>query len=37
LLCGHVQFLNENIDMSTYTGFSTIQGREQVQGALGEP
>jgi prepilin-type N-terminal cleavage/methylation domain-containing protein/prepilin-type processing-associated H-X9-DG protein len=38
LFCdGHVQFLNENIDMSTYTGLSTIQGGEQVQGAVGEP
>jgi prepilin-type processing-associated H-X9-DG protein len=36
LFCdGNVQFLNEDIDMST--GLSTIQGREQVQGALGEP
>jgi prepilin-type N-terminal cleavage/methylation domain-containing protein/prepilin-type processing-associated H-X9-DG protein len=35
LFCdGHVQFLNENIDMATYTGLSTIQGGEQVQGAL---
>jgi Protein of unknown function (DUF1559) len=31
---GHVQFLNENIDMGTYTGLSTIQGGEQVQAAL---
>lgn len=38
LFCdGHVQFLNENIDMSTYTGLSTIHGREQVQEALSEP
>src|ERR1700722_16671686 len=35
LFCdGHVQFLNENIDMATYTGLSTIQGGESVQGAL---
>ena len=34
---GHVQFLNENIDMRTYTGLSTIQGREPVQGAVDEP
>ena len=31
---GHVQFLNENIDMATYTGLSTIQGGESVQSAL---
>jgi hypothetical protein len=38
LLCdGSVQFLNENIDMSIYTGLSTIQGGETVQGAVGEP
>jgi prepilin-type processing-associated H-X9-DG protein len=35
LFCdGHVQFVNENIDMSTYTGLSTIQGGESVQSAL---
>ena len=35
LFCdGHVQFLNENIDMATYTGLSTIQGGESVQSAL---
>ena len=35
LFCdGHVQFLNENIDMGTYTGLSTIQGGESVQSAL---
>jgi prepilin-type N-terminal cleavage/methylation domain-containing protein len=38
LLCdGSVQFMNENIDMSTYTGLSTINGGESVQGAVGEP
>ncbi len=38
LLCdGSVQFLNENINMSTYTALSTIQGGESVQGAVGEP
>ena len=38
LLCdGSVQFLNENIDMSIYTGLSTIQGGETVNGAVGEP
>jgi prepilin-type N-terminal cleavage/methylation domain-containing protein len=38
LLCdGSVQFLNENIDMSVYTGLSTIQGGETVSGAVGEP
>jgi prepilin-type processing-associated H-X9-DG protein len=31
---GHVQYLNENIDMATYTGLSTIQGGESVQSAL---
>jgi prepilin-type N-terminal cleavage/methylation domain-containing protein/prepilin-type processing-associated H-X9-DG protein len=32
LFCdGHVQFLNENLDMSIYTGLSTIAGREWVQ------
>ena len=37
LFCdGHVQFLNENIDMATYTGLSTIQGGESVQGALAD-
>ena len=34
---GSVQFLNENIDMSVYTGLSTIQGGETVNGAVGEP
>jgi prepilin-type processing-associated H-X9-DG protein len=38
LFCdGHVVFLNENINMSIYTGLSTIQGREDIQGALSEP
>ena len=38
LLCdGSVQFMNENIDMSTYTGLATINGGESVQGAVGEP
>ena len=38
LFCdGHVQFLNENIDMGTYTASATIQGGESVQGAVGEP
>jgi prepilin-type N-terminal cleavage/methylation domain-containing protein len=38
LLCdGSVQFLNENINMGTYTALSTIQGGESVQGAVGEP
>jgi prepilin-type N-terminal cleavage/methylation domain-containing protein len=38
LLCdGSVQFMNENINMSTYTALSTIQGGESVQGAVGEP
>jgi prepilin-type N-terminal cleavage/methylation domain-containing protein len=38
LLCdGSVQFLNESIDMSVYTGLSTIQGGEVVNGAVGEP
>jgi len=38
LLCdGSVQFMNENMDMATYTGLSTIQGGESVQGAVGEP
>jgi prepilin-type processing-associated H-X9-DG protein len=37
LFCdGHVQFLNENMDMTTYTGLSTIQGGESVQGALAD-
>jgi len=37
LFCdGHVQFLNENIDMATYNGLSTIQGGESVQGALAD-
>ncbi len=38
LLCdGSVQFINENIDMSIYTGLSTMQGGESVSGAVGEP
>jgi prepilin-type N-terminal cleavage/methylation domain-containing protein len=38
LFCdGHIQFISENIDMGTYTGLSTIQGGENVQGAVGEP
>jgi hypothetical protein len=38
LLCdGSVQFLNENINMSTYTALSTIQGGGSVQGAVAEP
>jgi len=38
LLCdGSVQFVNENISMTTYTGLSTIQGGEPVQGGVGEP
>jgi prepilin-type processing-associated H-X9-DG protein len=38
LFCdGHVQFLNENMDMPTYGGLSTIQGGEQIQQAVGEP
>jgi len=38
LLCdGSVQFMNENIDMTTYAGLSTINGGESVQGAVGEP
>jgi len=38
LLCdGSVQFLSENVDMSIYTGLSTIQGGETVSGAVGEP
>ena len=38
LLCdGSVQFLSENIDMSIYTGLSTIQGGETVSGSVGEP
>jgi prepilin-type N-terminal cleavage/methylation domain-containing protein len=38
LLCdGSVQFLSENLDMSIYTGLSTIQGGETVSGAVGEP
>ena len=38
LLCdGSVQFISENIDMSVYTGLSTIQGGETVNGAVGEP
>jgi hypothetical protein len=26
--------MNENVDMSTYTGLSTIQGGESVQSAV---
>jgi Protein of unknown function (DUF1559) len=38
LLCdGSVQFLSENVDMTVYTGLSTIQGGETVNGAVGEP
>jgi hypothetical protein len=38
LLCdGSVQFINDSIDMGTYTGLSTIQGGETVSGAVGEP
>jgi len=38
LLCdGSVQFISENIDMTVYTGLSTIQGGETVSGAVGEP
>jgi prepilin-type N-terminal cleavage/methylation domain-containing protein len=38
LLCdGSVQFINDSIDMSVYTGLSTMQGGESVQGAVGEP
>jgi uncharacterized protein DUF1559 len=38
LLCdGSVQFINDGIDMSVYTGLSTIQGGETVNGAVGEP
>jgi prepilin-type N-terminal cleavage/methylation domain-containing protein len=38
LLCdGSVQFVNENINMGTYTGLSTINGGESVQGGVGEP
>ena len=38
LFCdGHVQFLNENMDMATYGGLSTIQGGELIQQAVGEP
>lgn len=35
LLCdGSVQFMNENVDMSTYIGLATIQGGESVQSAV---
>jgi prepilin-type N-terminal cleavage/methylation domain-containing protein len=38
LMCdGSVQFINENISMTIYTGLSTISGGESVQGAVGEP
>jgi prepilin-type N-terminal cleavage/methylation domain-containing protein len=38
LLCdGSVQFMSENIDMTVYTGLSTMQGGETVNGAVGEP
>lgn len=33
---GHVSFLNENMDMGTYTGLATIQGGESVLQALGD-
>ena len=33
----HVQFVNENVDMNTYTALSTIQGGESVMQAVGEP
>jgi prepilin-type N-terminal cleavage/methylation domain-containing protein len=37
LLCdGSVQFINENMDMTTYAALSTINGGETVQGALAE-
>jgi len=31
-----VQFINENIDMTTYAALSTINGGETVQGALAD-
>ncbi len=38
LLCdGSVQFINDSIDMSIYTGLSTMQGGETVSGSVGEP
>ena len=38
LMCdGSVQFINEYINLPTYTGLSTINGGESVQGAVGEP
>jgi prepilin-type N-terminal cleavage/methylation domain-containing protein len=38
LLCdGSVQFINDSIDMSIYTGLSTMQGGESVAGSVGEP
>jgi prepilin-type N-terminal cleavage/methylation domain-containing protein/prepilin-type processing-associated H-X9-DG protein len=38
LFCdGHVQFLNENIDMGTYAGLSTICGGEKVVIPADEP
>jgi len=38
LLCdGSVQFINQSIDMSVYTGLATMQGGESVNGAVGEP
>jgi prepilin-type N-terminal cleavage/methylation domain-containing protein/prepilin-type processing-associated H-X9-DG protein len=37
LFCdGHVSFLNENIDMTTYAGLSTIQGGESDQGVFSD-
>jgi prepilin-type N-terminal cleavage/methylation domain-containing protein len=37
LMCdGSVQYMNENVDMSIYTGLATISGGESVQGAVGE-
>jgi hypothetical protein len=32
-----VQFINDSIDMSIYTGLSTMQGAETVSGSVGEP
>jgi prepilin-type N-terminal cleavage/methylation domain-containing protein len=38
LLCdGSVQFINDSIDMSIYSGLSTMQGAETVSGSVGEP
>jgi len=37
MMCdGSVQTINENVDMSVYTGLSTINGGEEVQGAVGD-